>query len=143
MQPDAGLAVQPGRAGGETEAAVVGTGGRGLAHPGHRRRLRLEDLSPRRARLVRLEIQPFHATSVPDRDIDVAAVWRPAPFSPKHFSPPAAHPAFAKARAAPAPGRAKACGGGEQDRTKHGGFRKYAPQPRRIEHAPFRTNTGD
>jgi hypothetical protein len=92
----------------------------------------LEDLSPSRARLVRLEIQPFHATSVPDRDIDVAAVWRPAPFSHKHFSSPAAHRAFAKARA-----------GLEQDRTKHGGFRKYAPQPRRIEHAPFRTNTDD
>ena len=33
MQPDAGLAVQPGRAGGETEAAVVGAGGGGLARP--------------------------------------------------------------------------------------------------------------
>ncbi|MGY3454895.1 diguanylate cyclase (GGDEF)-like protein [Bradyrhizobium sp. LM3.4] len=31
MQPDAGLAVQPGRAGGEVEAAVVGAGGSGLA----------------------------------------------------------------------------------------------------------------
>ena len=31
--PDAGLAVQPGRAGGETEAAVVGAGGGGLARP--------------------------------------------------------------------------------------------------------------